>query len=258
MRVSSTSSPGFILGSIAIPIVAALLGIAYFHFWKKKPWPETLSDALTPAILSLVAVAVVECSAYVWLVADVIYTDHQSIVAKAQELQHFGDEKNQLEAQLRQARSETQHWQDAYQRLARGDTHPDRILSREETNTLYEALLRLSKDQKNKDYVRVQLGCVQDREASRLAFQLSQILREAHWNVTWKSLPQIPPGKPIPKEFEFLYSAPVGISIWTDRPNDKGMFLQWMMKDVGLDASVNPTPPPPDLKDTLIWVAYKQ
>ena len=98
----------------------------------------------------------------------------------------------------------------------------------------------------------------QDREASRLAFQLSQVLREARWSITWKSLPQIPPGKPIPKEFEFLYSAPVGISIWTDRPNDKGMFLQWIMKDVGLDASVNPMPPPLDLKDTLIWVGYKQ
>jgi hypothetical protein len=214
------------------------------------------------ATVTLKVVSVVTFLIYgpllVFSLVQTVYDDHESLATQVKELHHYAENKNQLGDQLRQLRSETRHWQDAYQRVSRGETHPDRILSSEETNTLFEELRRISKDVRNKDYVKLDFGSVQDREASHLAVQLFRTLKEAHWNCTWKAFPTIPPGKEIPKELQFIYMAPAGVTIWTDQPNNMGMFLMWALKDVGLDATVNPGPTPPGFKGTLVWVGYKQ
>src|SRR2546425_5042311 len=141
--------------------------------------------------------------------ARFIYKGHIDLLAantklsadlqKVKDKERAGDDQ-QLREQLKRAHSEAQHWHDAYLRISRGETRPDRILNSEEANTLYEELRRISKDARNKDFIKLDFGVVQDREASHLAIQLFKIFKEAHWNVTWK---KIPAGKQWPKEFEF-------------------------------------------------------
>jgi cell division protein FtsB len=228
------------------------IGVVLYFIWRREGRAAMISHWKKNAAVTLMAVVVVNLIIYgtllVFSAIRTVFDDHESLVAQVKELRHYAENKNQLEEQVKQSRSEARHWQDAYQRMARGETHPDRILSSEETNSLYEKLREISKNPRNKefakDFVKVNFGSVQDREASRLAVQLFQIFREAHWNVTWKSLPATAPGRPIPKEFESIYLAPAGVSIWTEQPNDKGTFLMWSLKDAGLDVIVNPSPIP--------------
>ncbi len=257
-----------LLGTTALGWAAPLLdslftiGLTLFFIQRREGRVAMLAHWKQNATVTLKVMFKVTLVIYLPLlsysVIRTVYDDHESLVSHVRELRRYAENQKQQEEQLRQLRSETRHWQDAYQRMARGETHPDRILSSEESNTLYEKLREISKNPRNKEFVKVDFGSVQDREASRLAVQLSQIFREAHWNVTWKSLPATAPGKPIPKEFEFIYLAPAGVSVWTEQPNDKGTFLMWSVKDAGLDVTVNPSPIPPSFKGTLVWVGYKQ
>ena len=252
----------------AAPLLGSLLtiGLTLYFIQRREGRVAMLGHWKQNAVVTLKLMFIVTLVIYFPLlsysVIRTVYDDHESLVSHVRELRHYAENQKQQEEQLTQLRSETRHWQDAYQRMARGETHPDRILSSEESNALYEKLREISKNPRNKefanDFVKVEFGSVQDREASHLAFQLSQIFREAHWNVAWKSLPATAPGRPIPKESEFIYLAPAGVTIWTERPNDKGTFLMWSLKDAGLDVSVNPGPIPLSFKGTLVWVGYKQ
>lgn len=257
-----------LLGTTALGWAAPLLdsflsiGFALYFILRREGREAMLSHWRQNAAVTLKVVIMVTLVIYLPLfgysVIRTVYDDHESLVTRVQALRHYAETKDQLEEQVKQSRSEARHWQDAYQRMARGETHPDRILSSEETNTLYENFKRISKDSRNKDYLKLDFGSVQDREASRLAVQLFQVFTEAHWNVKWRKVPPTAPGKPLPKDFEFIYVAPAGVSIWTEQPSNKGQFLMWSLKDAGLDVTVNPSPAPPSFKGTLVWVGYKQ
>lgn len=197
-----------------------------------------------------------------------IYSDHQLLSAATNNLTQQtlklqqdlaanckDDEQrlNQAAEQERQARYEARHWQDAYERISRGEMHPDRLLDHGDEDTLYSGLRDIAKNMRPLPVI--QIGSVQDREAQRVAFQILRSFFKAKLPITW----QKEPNKELKAKIE--YSLPVGITIWTDQPNSTGTFFYHVFHDAGLDTSVNPNPSGvwPDLKGkVIIWVGYKQ
>jgi hypothetical protein len=250
-HVGSTG-PGFvspILVSV-LSIGGTLLCIGYLfgraamkeHFWE------------TGAIAALVFITVmltVYFPQFAWEVIKTAHDDHQSLARRTSELSTYVKSKDQYERDLEWAKGEVRHWQEAYQRAAKGETIPDRIMSHEEEGTLYDALDRLAKDSRNKDYVAIKIGSIGcERESQQLAYQVWQVFQKAHWRV-----PLNP--KFTDKEVTALNASTLkGVTIFTDDPGNHGVFLQISLRDAHLDSQVYP-PPSPTLKGTIIWVGQK-
>ncbi len=254
----STSTLSLVIGSVAIPTLIWLGNVAV-QFWllRRRKVRSPLREAFAQSWVSAVVTATMTVIAWTVIVGcflvKIVYDDHQSLVNRLQDLQGYAKNKQQFDNQLRDARSEAERWRGAYLAQSHGDIHPDRVLNAEQTNTLFQELKRISNDPKNKDFVKVEIGCVLgDREACHLANQLFKTLNEAHWKVTWK--------RKLAKEFDNPnYASVRGVTIWTDDDRNKGMFLMWELKDAGLSESyVNPFPIPPNFKGTVVWVGYKQ
>jgi hypothetical protein len=252
VHVGSTG-PGFISPVIVslLSIIGTLLCIGYLqgrpamrkHFWE---------NAAITAVVFITVMLVVYVPQFAWEAVRAVCNDHQALVNRVGELHDYAKNKQQFDDELRHARSEAERWHSAYSGLSRGDIHPDRVLNSEESNKLFEALKTMSKDPRNKDYIIVELGAVQDREATRLGWQLYKIFHEAHWNIK--------PRPKLGKEFDQIssHSLPIGIMVWAD-DQAKGTWLGWMLKDAGLpEVYVNPYPVPQGFKGEVIWIGYKQ
>jgi hypothetical protein len=79
---NGTSNLGFILGSFAIPIVGALLGVANFRWRKKQSWSETFQNSVEPTVLLLIAVVVVQSATFLCLMVKGVYDDHNALVTR--------------------------------------------------------------------------------------------------------------------------------------------------------------------------------
>jgi hypothetical protein len=179
--------------------------------------------------------------------------ENRRLAAQLGELKDYAEHRADYDRRLKWAEGETRHWQYAYERSARGESHPDRKLSPEEEGTLYDALTRLAKDARNKDFISIKMGSVQDREARALAWQLFNIFQmRAHWHVPIDS-------KFTKKQIEALNAnAQIGITIFSDDMS-RGQFLQFTLRDANLDAQVSPIPSSePGLKGSILWIGYKQ
>ena len=183
-----------------------------------------------------------------------LHEDNKSLQAQLDKLEEYRTNKEKYDHDLAWAKAEVRHWQDAYERAAKGETVPDRILSHEEENSLYDALYQLSRDSKNRAYATASFGGVQDREARHLWGSLDEIFRKAHWNV--------PLSSHIDKRAwaKLTDSAPMEIDIYSDDMS-KGTFLMLALHNA---AHLNSQALPisglgiPNLKGTIIWVGYKQ
>jgi hypothetical protein len=165
-------------------------------------------------------------------------------------LKEYAKNKEDYDRRMKWAEGELRHWQDAYQRAARGETRPDRIMNHEEEGALYDDLVRLSKDSRNKDYIRIKLASVPERESRQFASQLWQVFQKAHWDV-----PMDP--KFSGKDMAALNaSAMEGVTIFTDDPGNRGRFLQFSLRDANIDSQIYPLPAP-DLKGTVIMIGVK-
>lgn len=156
--------------------------------------------------------------------------------------------------EAQQARFESRHWQDAYERISHHEMHPDRHLDDADIDRINSRLKELSKNA-SKDFVTFDFGAVNDREAISLESQLYNIFRDAHWNMRFR-------GTAVPKELVEAFKRdpmPLGIVIWSDQPNGKGMFYQEIFRAAGLDTNVIPLSMlPTGFKGTVVWVGYKQ
>jgi hypothetical protein len=77
---NSTSNVGLFLGSIAVPIAAALLGVANFHWRKKQSWKDTFQNSVEPTVLLLIAVIFVYFGAFQYLLVRGVYNEHKVLV----------------------------------------------------------------------------------------------------------------------------------------------------------------------------------
>jgi hypothetical protein len=252
MHIGSTE-PGFISPIIVsvLSIIGTILCIRYLQGRDAmlKHWWE---NAAITALMTFAFLAVVYGPQVIWELAKTSYNDHQTLANEIGGLQAYASDKKKFDDKLRQALSEVERWHNAYSGLSRGDIHPDRVLNSEESNKLFEALRQSSKDPRNKDWVTVEMGSVQDREAMHLGSQLWGIFHEAHWTIK--------PRKKLGKEFENLYPLLLGVTILTDNQDQsRGTWLGWQLKDAGLaDTYINPNPIPPTFKGTVVWIGYKQ
>lgn len=187
------------------------------------------------------------------------FYDHQLLAAKVVELRRenrqllSASEVPQLQSQLKQAQADAQRWQDSYQRIASGELVPDRILNSQQTAALYDDLTRLAKDSRNRDFISVEIGAAPcGGEPSHLAFQIYQSFRNAHWSVKFRPVL----GDSLQSSYNSRFLT--GITIWSDQPNNKGIFITSALKDAGLAATVNPVPLPQGFRGTLIWIEPKQ
>ncbi len=246
---TSTNTLGFIVWTVLLTVGGWVVTIAVNRWELKETWPEVMRRSYKPILAEAAfVVALVLCLWFVF-VGRTIYADHQDLVKRVGDLQEYAKNKQNFDDQLRDAQSETKYWRNAYQALSRGDIHPDRNLNSEETNQLYEELRRVSNDPRNKDYIKWELGSVQDREATALGYQLLQVFNEAHW--------KIKPISKLGKEFN-QNSIPIGITIWADDPG-RGNMMVSTLKAAGLkDTYANPYPIPQGFKGAIIWVGYKQ
>lgn len=100
---NGTSNLGFILGSFAIPIVGALLGVTNFRWRKKQSWNEAFQNSVEPTILLLIAVVVVQSATFLCLMVRGVYNDHKALVSKN------GDLISQLDSANKEINDRKQH-----------------------------------------------------------------------------------------------------------------------------------------------------
>ena len=91
---NSTSNVGLFLGSIAVPIVAALLGVANFRWRKKQSWKDTFQNSIEPTVLILIAVIIVYFGAFPYLLVRGAYNEHKVLVNRNVDLTMQLDKAN--------------------------------------------------------------------------------------------------------------------------------------------------------------------
>jgi capsular polysaccharide biosynthesis protein len=186
------------------------------------------------------------------------FDDHMALGAKIAELKKKNNqllsasEVPQLKTALKQAQADAQRWQDSYQRIASHEVAPDRILSSQQIAALYDELQLVRTYATNDEIISIEIGGSSCQEASHLAYQIFQVFSSAHWRAKFK--PNMGGDlKAAYKNFQTF-----GISIWSDQPNNRGVFLKSALRGAGLESEVNPFPLPPGFKGTVIWVEEKQ
>ena len=188
------------------------------------------------------------------------FEDHEALAGKVVELKSenkkllAASEVPHLKDELKQAQSDAERWQNAYQRLEGREVVPDRILDSQQIAALHDELQRVASDAKNKDFIKVGIGGSQCQESAHLAWQIHEAFHGAHWDTKWVGV--------MPKEVKTAYGNGItfGISIWvpSDQASNRGAFLHSVLQRAALESQVNPYSPPPDFKGTLIWVEEKQ
>lgn len=215
-----------------------------------KPVRKAVVSSLWPGVFLAAGVCGLVLMALAAFGVRTIYEDHQALIGRIHELQDYAKNKADFDRRLSWAEGEVKHWQDAYQRAARGETKPDRIMNHEEEGALYDDLVRLAKDPRNKQYIKIKLTSVPDRESRQLGYQLWQVFQKAHWDV------------PIDPKFSSadttaLNGASVeGVTIFTDDPTNHGAFLQFSLRDANIDSQVYRLPAP-NLKGTVVVIGLK-
>jgi hypothetical protein len=123
-------------------------------------------------------------------------------------------------------------------------------MSHEEEGALYDDLVRLAKNSRSKEYVKIKLTTVPERESRNLASQLWRVFQKAHWDV-----PLDP--KFSSKDMAALNGAvEEGVTIFTDDPGNHGLFLQIALRNANIDSQIYPLPAP-DLTGTVIMIGNK-
>jgi|SRR5580704_1437516 hypothetical protein len=254
-RATGTTTLGFLVWTLSIAAVgwAATVTGRWLELKREKadkPFRKAVGSSLWPGVFLGAGVCGLVLMALAVFGVRTIYGDHQALVGRIRELDDYAKNKADFDRRLSWAEGEVKHWQDAYQRAARGETKPDRIMNHEEEGALYDDLARLTKDPRNKEYIKIKLTSVSDRESRQLANQLWQVFQKAHWNV------------PIDPKFSnadvtALNSASVeGVTIFTDDPTNHGVFLQFSLRDANIDSQVYRLPAP-NLKGTVIVIGLK-
>lgn len=132
---------------------------------------------------------------------------------------------------------------------------PDRILTDQQADHLYQKLKEFGSDAKHADLISVTIApyANQDLESAHVTYQLTRIFQDAHW----KALRQTQ--SPIQLVGSAQHQIPIGIWILTSRDQNYGYFLWSALKDVGLDSQVRPKSDlPADFAGTIIWIGYKE
>jgi hypothetical protein len=180
--------------------------------------------------------------------------ERSTLTQQLSKLQDYAKHKDDYDKQLTWAQSETKHWQDAYQRAAKGDT--DRKLSAEDESTLYDELARVGNQPINKSYAVLEIMVSCPKEAHRFGYQLLQIFKKAHW--------QVPDQPNISKsDLDVLSNSAVeGITIFTDDFQNHGQFLRFALLDAHINAEVIPFSQviphlSPKVKGTIVWVGER-
>lgn len=167
------------------------------------------------------------------------------------------EQRRSPQAEAQRPNDEARHWQEAYERVTRGDEHPDRHLDGEDRRKLREALEAISKEPGNKEYIKLDIGISPNVEAQKLGFQLYQILRDAHWNVS-RPRTDFPDGVWEEMQSDGGASYVSGVYVFTD-DTDKGQNLSLILNDCcQLGVIVNPKGKPESFKGTMLWVGNKQ
>jgi hypothetical protein len=264
VRATSTNTLGFIVWTVAITVMGwtATLAGTWFQLRREKtehPFERAVRNSLWPGIFEASGILTLVLCGWSAFTVSAVYEDHRSLVKELADFKGFPAQKQQLEDEARTARGDAEHWRSAYLGLSHADIHPDRVMNEQQTNKLFQSLEQvrenIAKDLKNrektKDYTKIEIGCVMDREACRLSQQLFDTFHEAHWRIRAR--------QKMGKEFDDYnkgYPISIGVTIWS---NDQGraQYLAWLLKDAGVDSTPNPTGPS-TFKGLLIWVGYKQ
>jgi hypothetical protein len=156
----------------------------------------------------------------------------------------------QQQVQQNQPKQTQQHPSQSPQR----SDHPDRVLTEQETDHLYQRLKEFATEPATGDGAAVTIApyAYQDQETSHLAWQLAKTLEDAHWKVTKAN--QIP----IKLEGHGATEIPTGIWVLSDKETGAGFLLWSSLKEVGLNSELRPRSDlPPDFKGVILLVGYK-
>jgi hypothetical protein len=247
------------------------------HGWAGMLKALSKERALRSLRIALICTLTIYGPVFTFFLAKSIYDDHRSLVSKNAELvqnnrdlaakdadlatrvnsvsQKENGDISAVKAEAQQAKDDARHWQEAYERYSHGEQFPDRHLDREDRYRLRDELERVAKAPSNKEYIKIDFAIAPNSEAQHIGFQLYQLFRDAHWNVS----------KPmeLPKDLQEEMQAyggvnASGIFIFTDQP-DKGRYLSVMLGRIGGQSIVvNPRGLPQHYKGLMLWVANKQ
>jgi hypothetical protein len=132
---------------------------------------------------------------------------------------------------------------------------PDRILTDQQADHLYQKLKEFASDPKHADLISLTIApyANQDLESAHVTYQLARIFQDAHWKVLRQAQ------SPIKFEGRIQHQIPIGIWILTSRDQNYGYFLWSALKEVGLDSDVRPKSDlPADFVGTTVWIGYKE
>jgi hypothetical protein len=189
----------------------------------------------------------------VYSLVRTVYDDHQQLATRLAELQEYAKNKKKYDEDLKWAQSETKHWQEA---ATRGGTQPDRKMNSEEESALFEALDRIRKDTKSKDFLTIQIAASCGKEPQMFRDQIWHAFDSAHWPV--------PPRPTLSKrQLDALNAENYGgVTIFTDQPQ-WAMFVGAYLRDAAHISSqvysFDQVPPLKalNMKGTIIWVGDK-
>ena len=231
---------------------------------------RTIWIALKSAIWSSVLL-------FIFSVVNTVYEDHINIAGENKKLTTLNGDLSRQNSSLndransackkergeaiaarkdaQQAKQESNNWQHAWEKYSRGEQFPDRHLYREDRLKLRYLLELIAKEPKNKEYIKIDFGIAPNDEAQHVGFQLYQLFRDAHWNI---SNPMEFP-KDLQEEMQSEGGANAsGIYIFTDNPARGRNLGVTLGRICGQGVIVNPRGTPQHYRGLILWVGNKQ
>jgi hypothetical protein len=254
LELEGSSSHGFLSG-LAVSVLTIIASVAVIRClhgataMKTRFWEDTIIALTTLIVLTILIYA----PQFGWEVARTIYSEHNALAEKVAHLEGFAQRESQYKAQLSAAQANAKRWSDDYTRISRGETVPDRVMSKEDTDKLHGELVDYKNNSGDKKYSTVNVGpaFADDHESSTLADQLYSVFKDAHWRVTYEGTHS--------KELRAMLvpSPPNGIVIFTDDRQGQASWIVTFLSGIGLPAIISDKIPP-RFSSTLICIGYKE
>jgi hypothetical protein len=258
VAATSSSNIGLIIWtvSVAVGIWAAHRLKSWLEIRKRRPgWSgvsATLKSSLSETLWDLGATFLVVIVWWMVFVVRTVYFEHLSLSTQLNHLTYYAAHEEKYQYGLKEAQAKAERWIDAYTRISKGETVPDRIMNKEDTDRLHDGLEEYRKASKERRYstIRIAPAFYGDQESSLLSQNLLKVFRGSHWNATWE------PAHEKRLTDLILSSRPTNIVIFSDDPHNEALWILHYLSGIGLLATISDRVPD-GFKGTLVCIGYK-
>jgi hypothetical protein len=253
MKVSGTTTFGFILWTIAVGLVVWACGVMVKWRFANKPLKDALYQSIWPeGAMSLAGVSCLLLGVFAFFIMTAIYDDHKYLAVAVKTLERDNPQKDREIESLKTRLTETCYM-------------PDRRLTRRQRDLLYDSLKKIATKYEHPHLV---TGFFKgDMESTRFWISIYSLFKDSGWNIENDAV-QKPQrvNASSPPDLGFGEGLSIQIQMDTDTPEKArqrqiSIDITQAFSDAGLTISQYPVGKGNAIeneKDLILWVGIKK